>query len=336
MGAAMSFSTAGLPESDRLAFWNAGSVAIGGVEADQIGAEAFHGSVIRRKLGDAKIFHLDTSPHHAAWTRRLIERCEEQHVRICFQEAGATVFSSATAETTVQAGEWFATDSRRPFTSSHYKRSRKIALQIPFDRLTSIEHGVLRRLPGLPGGVAMNGGVARVLHACLHAAISEPAAADDRLDSDLGETMIDLLRLMLREQSLSFSAPVMRELTQERIRAFVRRNLHNSALSVDMIAQAMKCSKRYVHKVFSGDQTISEYIWNQRLEQCRAILAASDHPHVTLTQIAFENGFSSSAHFSRAFREKFGKPPRIFRAEMVEASSHRDKRRKHEAASPVR
>lgn len=333
MGAPMTFSTAELPEPDRLAFWNAGSVAIGGVEADQIGTETFHGAVVRRKLGDAKVFHLDTSPHHAAWTRRLIERCEDPHLRICFQESGATVLSSGTAETTVQAGEWFATDSRRPFTSSHYERSRKIALQIPFDRLTSIERDVLRKLSG---GIAMNGGVARMLHACLRAAISETTPADDRLDNDLGETMIDLLRLMLREQALSFSAPVMRDLTQERIRSFVRRNLHDPALSVDMIAQAMKCSKRYVHKVFSGDQTITEYIWAQRLEQCRAILAASDQRHVTLTQIAFENGFSSSAHFSRAFREKFGKPPRVFRAEMLEAGSHRDKRRTHGATSPLR
>jgi AraC-like DNA-binding protein len=333
VGAARKFSTDGLPESDRLNFWNAGSVAIGGVEADQIEDEPFHGSVVQRMLGDAKVFHLDTSPHRAAWTRRLIERSEDPHLRLCFQEAGTTIISVDGTDTIVRAGEWFVTDSRRPFTSNHYEPARKIALQIPFGRLAAGECAVVRKLSG---GVAIKGGVAQMLRSCLQTALEDMADVDDRLDHDLGETMIDLLRLMLREHGLTLGATAMRDLTQERIRAFVRRNLRNSALSVEMIAQAMKCSKRYVHKVFSGDQTVSEYIWAERLDQCRNILSAADQSHITLTQVAFENGFSSSAHFSRAFREKFGKPPRVFRAEMMEAGSRRDKTRAHGATSSVR
>ena len=38
------------------------------------------------------------------------------------------------------------------------------------------------------------------------------------------------------------------------------------------------------------------------------------HDHLRVTEIAFRNGFNSSAHFSKSFRAKFGISPRECRA----------------------
>jgi len=331
MGAAKTYSTQGLPVAERLSFWNNGSVAIGGVEVEQIDSQPFHGTVVRRTLGAAKIFRLDTTPHRAAWTRRLIEReVDGAHMRICFQQKGTTLLSSEGGERVIGAGEWFVTDGRRPYVSLHREACRKIALQVPVARLPGMEVETVRRVLG---GALSNDGIGRMLLHCLRTALRENRESDGALDSDLGETLIDLMRLMIRQAVTERGQPSMRDLTQERICAFIRRNLGNPALSVDLIAQAMRCSKRYVHKVFNRDQTVSEYIWAQRLEQCRALLSSPHRHDMTLTRIAFENGFSSSAHFSRAFREKFGKPPKAFRAEMLEERARRDKTTAHAATS---
>ncbi|MCW2387021.1 AraC-like DNA-binding protein [Sphingobium sp. B11D3B] len=325
MGAARRVSTEDIPDRDRLGFWNAGAAAIGGVEADRIEDHAFQGVVVRRALGDAKVFRLDTSPHRAAWTRRLIAAGEgDPHVRIWFQHRGSTIVSTRHGEHIVRAGQWSVSDGRYPYVATHLEASRKLALQLPLGRLARHEQDAIARLPG---ALQVGGGIARMLQACLHSAITTTAETDDRLDADLGETMVDFMRMLLHEQRLGSDVAPMRELTQDRIRAFVRRNVGNPALSVDMIAQAMKCSKRYVHKVFNGDETISEYIWGTRLESCRAALASPKAAQTTLTQIAFENGFSSSAHFSRAFREKFGTAPKAYRAQMLDAGSRTDKTR---------
>lgn len=331
MGAAKTYSTQGLPAADRLSFWNEGAVAIGGVEVEQIDSHPFHGTVVRRTLGAAKIFGLDTTPHRAAWTRRLIEKeVEAPHLRICFQQKGTTLLSRDGGERIIRTGEWFVADGRRPYVSLHREASCKIALQVPVARLPGLEVEGVRRVSG---SASSDDGIGRMLLDCLQTALRENRESDETLDSDLGETLIDLMRLLLREATVERGQPSMRDLTQERICAFIRRNLGNPALSVDMIAQAMRCSKRYVHKVFNRDQTVSEYIWAQRLEQCRALLSSPHRHDMTLTQIAFENGFSSSAHFSRAFREKFGKPPKAFRTDMLGARARRDKNAAHAAAS---
>ncbi|MBL8942370.1 MAG: helix-turn-helix domain-containing protein [Myxococcales bacterium] len=51
-----------------------------------------------------------------------------------------------------------------------------------------------------------------------------------------------------------------------------------------------------------------------RLDRCRAQLLDPAHAHRSISEIAFALGFTSAAHFSRAFRARFGRSPRTLRA----------------------
>jgi AraC family transcriptional activator of tynA and feaB len=105
----------------------------------------------------------------------------------------------------------------------------------------------------------------------------------------------------------------MRATLRERAKAYIGRHIREADLSVDKIAAALGCSKRYLHLVFNaGEETVSEYVWRRRLEGCRAELS-DPALRLTLTQIAHAWGFNSSAHFSRAFKERYGIPPSAHR-----------------------
>jgi AraC-like DNA-binding protein len=105
----------------------------------------------------------------------------------------------------------------------------------------------------------------------------------------------------------------MRTTLRERAKAYIGRHIREADLSVDKIAAALGCSKRYLHLVFNaGEETVSEYVWRQRLEGCRAELSDPAF-RLTLTEIAYAWGFNSSAHFSRAFKERYGVPPSAHR-----------------------
>jgi AraC-like DNA-binding protein len=113
----------------------------------------------------------------------------------------------------------------------------------------------------------------------------------------------------------------MRATLRERAKVYIGRHIREADLSVDKIAAALNCSKRYLHLVFNaGDETVSEYVWRQRLEGCRAELSNPAF-RMTLTQIAYAWGFNSSAHFSRAFKERYGVPPSAHRL-MTDRSKH--------------
>jgi AraC-like DNA-binding protein len=61
----------------------------------------------------------------------------------------------------------------------------------------------------------------------------------------------------------------------------------------------------------ASDRSIADHIWTTRLDGCRADLAR--RVDQTISEVAFAWGFSSSAHFSRAFRKRFGVTPTDFR-----------------------
>lgn len=58
------------------------------------------------------------------------------------------------------------------------------------------------------------------------------------------------------------------------------------------------------------------YVLASRLARARSMLATTSAP---ITRVAFENGFSSSQHFSSAFRKLFGESPSDFRARLKES-----------------
>ncbi len=60
--------------------------------------------------------------------------------------------------------------------------------------------------------------------------------------------------------------------------------------------------------------SVTARIWNRRLEQAAADLVDPQRRALTVFQIAFGVGFEDAAHFSRAFKTRFGSSPRDWRA----------------------
>ena len=79
-----------------------------------------------------------------------------------------------------------------------------------------------------------------------------------------------------------------------------------SELSLAELAGVAHFSPFHFHRIFGAmvGETLSGFIQRIRLEKAAAKLAAN--PRKSITEIAFEFGFSSSSAFARAFRESFG------------------------------
>ena len=63
-----------------------------------------------------------------------------------------------------------------------------------------------------------------------------------------------------------------------------------------------------MHRLWAQEsaETLGRHILGRRLERCRADLT---DPNRTVTDVAFGWGFRSLAHFSRAYRARFGGSP---------------------------
>ncbi len=100
---------------------------------------------------------------------------------------------------------------------------------------------------------------------------------------------------------------------QRMVRAIEPR-LSNPALSLSVIAREQGVSERYLRRVFEVAGTrFGDYVRARRLEHCKAELDDPALAAEPVASIGFRWGFNDPAHFSRAFRERFGMPPRAWR-----------------------
>lgn len=77
-------------------------------------------------------------------------------------------------------------------------------------------------------------------------------------------------------------------------------------LQLEELARVAAFSPYHFHRVFAAHtgETLQRFVQRRRLE--RAAMHLRGHPGRSITEVALDNGFSSSATFARAFRARFG------------------------------
>lgn len=138
---------------------------------------------------------------------------------------------------------------------------------------------------------------------------------DQEAKDVLGNQLIDLLVLSLKsdERSLGSNQSSVREAHLSRIESYIRNNLADPLLDPDQIANACGFSLRYLHALFRDtNQSVSQWIRCQRLEQCKQTLLEVNTP-LSIAEVAYRWGFNDQAQFSRLFKQAFGLTPRDYR-----------------------
>jgi len=94
---------------------------------------------------------------------------------------------------------------------------------------------------------------------------------------------------------------------------YIASNLDDE-LSLEKLARVANFSPFHFHRIFKSmvGETLFQFIQRVRLEKAAMRLIAN--PSKTITEIAFDHGFSSSATFARSFKEAFGQSASRWRA----------------------
>ena len=120
------------------------------------------------------------------------------------------------------------------------------------------------------------------------------------------EEQVDEIRLKTPDEKLL-----------DRIMDCINKNLSNSDLSVDMIADQAGISRVHLHrkmKELTG-QTPHDFIRNIRLKKAAQLLTAQG---MNVTEVMYACGFSNSASFSTVFKKYYGVSPRDYMREHEE------------------
>jgi AraC-like DNA-binding protein len=96
-----------------------------------------------------------------------------------------------------------------------------------------------------------------------------------------------------------------------RARRYIQANLYEADLSPESVVQALQVARPTVYRLFQHEGGLGAYIRHLRLKQAADDLAR--YRHLTVTEIAYGLGFTSSSDFTRAFRRAYGISPSDFR-----------------------
>ena len=94
--------------------------------------------------------------------------------------------------------------------------------------------------------------------------------------------------------------------------ALVESNLSNENFSVEDISKSLGVSRVQLYRKVKAllNINVNDYILNTRLQKAKYLL---QHEESTISEVAYEVGFSSPAYFSTVFKSKFGVTPKAFK-----------------------
>jgi AraC family transcriptional activator of tynA and feaB len=264
------------------------------------------------QFGGCRVSELQAGSHSVVGERVARASHDPDSLKLLIQTKGSSLIRQSGR--TVMFGEGMPVlyDPTRPYALVNRTPVHLVMLQLPRDAFP--EH-VLSTLaaPIVPRHDLA--GLWHVLLATLRSSLIEAVSLDALGRQKLGAALVHMVRPLL-EDSVSGEQvrPASLDILLKRCKLFINAELHSPDLGMERIASRMGCSPRYVFRAFeTEDMTPMQYIWEARLRRARQNLSSPAHAGHSITEIAFSLGFSSSAHFSRAFRERFGMPPRDFR-----------------------
>lgn len=113
-------------------------------------------------------------------------------------------------------------------------------------------------------------------------------------------------------EGLAGARPQIEATLMVRARRHIDANLMAPGLSAAGLAAALGLSRSALYQLFAPFNGVARHIQGRRLERIHALLAdpAEQRP---IAEIAHDHGMTSEAHFSRAFRKRFGYAPREIR-----------------------
>ena len=307
-------STDGVAARERLTFWE-DALARVFVESDYRPADGAppRGRITEHPLGPLAVSDVTASASTVVRSPETIERSSRDHLYAVVPLTSPALLEQHGRRTPLRPGDVALYDSAHPYALGFPRNFRLIVWQIPrrllLDRAPALEDAGGRGVSGASGvgcrGVELPHD-RRAAHAGAHGAHELTVAP----------ALIDLLAGALLARGRSEPSSVER-MHVERARACARRRLGDPSLTPEALAADAGLSSRHLRRVFAAvGTTPARFLLDERLEASRG----SSHParaHRSVTEVWLDHGFTGAAHFSRAFRRRYGLSPREYRAAMT-------------------
>lgn len=318
------FSIDALPQMRREAAWrDAVCDAFVRLECTPDASAPLHGRLEAGLLGDLHVARVTSSPQRVERTAARAAQDDQAFVLLSLQYRGRTVVRQGASEAVLTPGCIAFYDTARPYTLSLPTDFDQIVLHLPRDLVSArVPHGLDHMAQKLS---AVNP-FAQTIIALGPQLLTMMNTARPGMAARTAAAAVELISLAL--DSLGDDADVQRQTLEPprapgavadalawRTRDLICRQLDDALLTPSLLASQLHVSLRRLQEVFhSKGTTLSNCIWEARLEFARGLLVVASERQESVSTIAMRSGFSDVAHFCRRFKQRYGLPPSEYRA----------------------
>jgi AraC-like DNA-binding protein len=303
-----------VPVGERLAVWRDlvqltwGPTQVHG-KPDTFG----HGTILRGSLGEMQAAMVQADPHSVSRTQRQIEQCTNPALYVGYVCLGSAQVAQDGRAVLAGQGEIFCIDNTRPYTLTMPERFR-MGLLVFRHRMVGLTSQSTQPLTARTwsGGAGIGVFLSQVM-VSLNRHITElSATAAGPLASSFAGLVSTLFAECLSESAMDPSA--VRHALVLRIKAYAEEHLDDPTLYSETLARQHGISLRYLQLLFAEQGTSpAKWIRQERLERCCADLRNPQYDHLTVAAIGERRGLPGASHFSRLFRDRYGRTPSEFR-----------------------
>ncbi|MGE4481468.1 helix-turn-helix domain-containing protein [Acidocella sp.] len=286
---------------------------MGGLRSSTIDETPFFGRARFQSAGRVKLCELLSSPVTVERDAANAKREDRDLVKITVQISGRSAFIQSGREVILDGAGWTFYDTARPYRVVNFTPVHQFVLLVPkadlfLSPLHLDRHGTRK--------FGVNAGVEKIFPNYIQTILSDGETATDEEAETLGDIATNLLRLSISGAVRERAGIPAQETLAFQVKQYIRAHIDDPELGVQRLAERFGCSKRHLHRAFSGnDLSLSDFIWQSRLERCAMSLKAERSMGMSIGQIAFQHGFNNFSHFSRMFHRHFGCTPSLYRQE---------------------
>lgn len=314
MSELQSISTDTLPVHRRLDYWH--DVTNSALTRQHIipaNRRGFNGRMKWLDVDHLRLLELSASASRVTHTKEHAEQSGSPHYLVRLARRGQIASLHNGCETVLAPGDFVLYDTCRPYQMTFGAPAEVLIIRVPRPKLLPYI-GRPESVVNIPmrGESGLAGLASRHLQELW-------AVAGHFLACGAQSRMMDMsLQLLASAYSALPKAKVDRSSVISAHRAqiidLIERNLSDPELSPTRIADKIRMTPGYLHRVFATrSETVSQYILRRRLEESSKALRDPMQAGRSVTAIAYGLGFNSLPHFSRVFREHFQASPRDYR-----------------------
>jgi AraC-like DNA-binding protein len=308
------FTTADLPERDRIAIWREhyGRLSMR-LDMEPLDDARFECCVVARTLPGVQVMTTAMSPVRITRTREFLADNNGDLILIINQTGTATAYARG-RDVVLHEGEALLMNTSEVKVFDRHSHGGSLSFRIPRSVLSSIVADVDDVVMEL---IPQDNDVLKLLAGYAAPLFNDIALATPEFRRTAVNHLHDLVGLALGSTHDANDLANGRGLPAARLRmakVYTIENSNRRNLSIGSVAAHLGLTPRNLQRLFESEgTTFSEFLLSQRLARAHRMLTEPRLAQSAVGAIAYDAGFGDLSYFNRSFKRRYGATPRSIR-----------------------